>query len=56
LVPSPFALLHVANAAASRPSNPHDHGGYVKAVQHGARHSVADVTKASADTTTPGYP
>ena len=36
----------------SRPSNLHYKGSCVNAVQPGARRSVADVTKASADTTT----
>ena len=46
LGPSPIAHLHVANAAGSRPSL----AGVP--VQSGVRRSVADVMKASADTTT----
>ena len=52
LGPSPIAHLHVAYAAGSRPSNLHYKGSCVNAVQSGARRSVADITKASADTTT----
>ena len=50
LGPSPIAHLHVARAAGSRPGLPNTRASVP--VQSGARRFVADVTKASADTTT----
>ena len=49
--PIAIANLHVARAAGSRPSLPNTRAGVP--VQSGARRSVTDIPKASADTTTP---